>query len=199
MVALVVQSWTTNVDLTVKERTWQRIVPIETYKMVEVGDWRDQVPAGAKIQSCSQLERSSNQVPDGQSCNMERRDRGDGSYNEVEVCSQRYRSEPVYDTYCNYLTPAWVTTDTRKLSGNGKTIPEWPQVFLTSEGTCLGCERLGERKQVYEVIFQGDDEDTHSCEVTGQRWTAYREGSTWRAEMRVLTDGLLCDTLVRAR
>jgi hypothetical protein len=195
--AVVFFTWKKEVGLEVASHSWTREIEIETQSLVTETAWRDGVPAGAQSLSCSRAERSTRKVPDGERCSKERRDLGDGTFKEVEVCTPKFRSEPVYDDRCTYVIPRWVRA--RMATATGASVrdePRWPEVRLARTGSCIGCEREGSRSERYTVeLVEHPGERRHSCEFAQARWAGLTVGSTWHAKARMIGGGLDCDTL----
>src|SRR5690606_36771356 len=99
-------------------------------------------------------QRDTRQVPDGEECTTRRVDNGDGTCSERRTCRTVYRSEPIYDQRCYFTVDRWgyersVTTSGASLNE----APFWPQACLARTGSCIGCEREGERVEEYHVIL----------------------------------------------
>ncbi|HLA43810.1 MAG TPA: hypothetical protein VJZ27_10260, partial [Aggregatilineales bacterium] len=94
--------WTNESTVAVAGHSWEREIKIEEFQSLSKGDWCDAMPGDAYSVSRSERERSSRQVPDGEDCRTRRVDNGDGTFSERQECTTRYRSEPIYDDYCEY-------------------------------------------------------------------------------------------------
>jgi hypothetical protein len=46
-------------------------------------------------------------VQDGETCIRQQVDQGDGTFREQQVCSPKYREEPVYGDICCYSIDRW--------------------------------------------------------------------------------------------
>ncbi|MDP2307923.1 MAG: zinc ribbon domain-containing protein [Pseudomonadota bacterium] len=188
--------WKRESGVTVAGHTWAREIAIERYQAVSDTAWKDQLPSGARGVSCTQAERSTQKVADGQDCAMVRVDKGDGSFSEQEKCTTKYREEPVYDDKCSYVSDRWKAARTERAGGAAMTdTPRWPAVALACTGTTLGCEREGSRKETYTVSFTADDGKALGCDVEQAKWSTLPVGSTWKAPIGVLSGAIDCGAL----
>ncbi len=191
-------SQTQAVVVTAAEHTWEREIRIEQFQAVRDEAWRDQVPSAAYRVSCNERERDTRRVQTGEECRTERRDNGDGTFTERQVCEPTYRNEPIMDDWCSYTIDRWayersVTTDGRGVSP----APEWGRVNLACTGERLNCEREAGREERYTVTFRGDGE-RHTCTFPLSEWQNITPDSRWTLEVRRFATGALCDTLQRA-
>jgi len=186
-------SWKQEAAVAVSGHAWTRAVAIEQFRPVEESAWDDQVPAGARSVSCSQQQRSSNKVEDGQDCHNERHDNGDGTFTEAEKCVTKYREEPVYDDKCSYTVDKWVTARTEKAEGSALApAPAWPATTVAAN------EREGAKTETYTVRFTADDGRALACDVAQDRWAMLPDGSRWKAPVGMLTDSIDCTALLPA-
>ena len=151
---------------------WERSIQIEALTDVRQEDWRDEVPSGVRVQSCTQKERRTqdNPAPNAKEvCGTPYTvDTGTGVGKVVQDCEYH-----VYDDWCTYTTQEWRRTDTRTLNGNDYN-PRWPDLRLA------GGQREGERAETYKVVFQtekksytyttSDLDQFRACQI-GTRWT----------------------------
>lgn len=188
--------WTQDAGVTVTGHTWARSIGVEQRRAVRDEAWKDAVPLGAEGVSCQQAERSTKQVPDGEDCQAQRVDNGDGSFSEKQVCTPRFRDEPVYDQKCSFTVVRWVLDRTERAEGAGLTPePAWPSVVLGQAGDCLGCEREATRAETYTVTFVADDGEALSCTTDADRWRGLALSSTWIAPVGLLSDSIDCAAL----
>jgi hypothetical protein len=169
--------------------------------MARVSDsaWCDSVPGDAYGVSRSREQRSARQVADGQTCQDQRIDKGDGTFVKHRECTPRYRSEPVYDDRCRYQVNRWRSVRSVKADTQSALSPAWPLVsnlnanFLGGSVGTLGSEREGQRRENY-VLTLGSGGKTWACNVSETVWNKYQEGAT--APLKVhLTGGADCDSL----
>jgi hypothetical protein len=190
--------WQNDQGVIVQGHEWERVIEIESYKARPGEAWQDSVPGGAYNLSCSERQRSTRQVQDGETCQTVRIDNGDGTYSERRECTPKYRDEPVYDDYCRYTLDAWGEEREAKASGKGlNEAPAWPNFTLAGSGTRLGAEREGGRREVYTVIFRSTEGgDTYRCNFEQEsKWRAYPVESRWTLPVGVVTGSPDCDAL----
>lgn len=183
----------------VRGHLWQRNIPIERYEPVRKTMWCDEKPFGARELSRRREQRSTNKVPDGQTCATRKKDLGNGSYKEVRECTPKYKDVPVMADRCDVEVLEWHVTRTLTEKGTSPSDPpRWPNVALAGTGTCVGCEREAGRSEKYTVSFvdtkTGDDA---SCDLPQARWATFAKGSKWKGKVRVITSGVDCDALVK--
>jgi hypothetical protein len=193
--------WKREAAVEVVGHSWERSIAIEQYGRATEKAWCDSPPAGGREISRTREERSTRKVEDGKDCKTRKKDQGDGTFKEIEECQPKYRSEPVLDDRCTYEVMKWSVARTARAQGSAVTdTPRWPAAELTRPGQCTGCEREGQRTEVYRVRFReagGASELT--CELPESRWSAMKVGSRWKAQVRQLTGSLDCSALAPAR
>ncbi|MEO0565205.1 MAG: hypothetical protein AAF125_24070, partial [Chloroflexota bacterium] len=186
-------SQTSAQEVYVSGHEWERTISVEEYQSVSEGDWQESVPSLAYNETCYQRERGTERVPDGETCRTERRDNGDGTFSEREVCETAYREETVFDTWCDYRIDQWESVDPVLTSGTLADAPTWGAAPQACSSTRLGCERESGRDERYTVLFQGDDNEFR-CSFTEQDWRDIQIESNWTVEVRMV-GGAVCDTL----
>ena len=193
--------WKKAVSVAVVSQTWEREVQIEQLAARSESSWCDQLPSGAMDVSRSREVRSQRQVKDGETCASRRKDNGDGTFKQVQECSPKYRSEPVYDERCSYKVNKWAYERSEKASGRSINEPRvWPVVRLGRTGSSVGAEREGARKATYRVTFGGvNGKEGRSCELDEPRWATFTVGSTWQGSASALTGSLDCGSLKPAK
>lgn len=198
MVAMVVGAllWSAPTGVEVISHSWTREVRVEVYRSVRDGSWCDHKPSDAYGVSRSRKQRSTRQIPDGESCSTVNSDNGDGTFSTSQQCTTTYRSEPVYDDWCSYTVDRWRHDHTETAEGDGLTPqPHWPPVS-TTDCRRLGCTRVGGRRGTYRVSLTDNDGTSHLCDFSQERWSSMAVGSRWTGKKRVLLDMLVCDGLV---
>lgn len=195
-------NWTEETSLVATGHEWERSIDVERYNLLEVRSWRDSRPSGddARIISgtCREEQRSTRRVADGEDCSTRRVDQGDGTFREEQVCTTRYREEPVYDDKCNWEVKRWEWERTARASGGLLDTPYWPETNVTPcSFTRPGCERDDDRNADYLIIFKGTDTDeVYRCGFEQGVWSAIEVQSAWTGQVRLVDSGaLLCDTL----
>lgn len=195
---LVALLWTRPVSFTVTGHQWQRSIDIEVLRDVREGRWCDATPADARAVSRERRQRGTRQVADGQDCRTVNIDQGDGSFRQEQRCETRYRSEPVFDAWCEYTVSRWVTQSTARAAGEGLSpAPGWP-VLRTDDCLRIGCTRPGARSERYRVLLRTQTDggaETVECDLPQARWQGMPAGSRWQAEQGVLTGRVDCDGL----
>jgi rubrerythrin len=193
--------WTQAAGVTVTGHEWERTIVIEEYRYFETQNWDDSPPAGDQVRrgTCVQRQRSTRQVPDGEECSTVRVDNGDGTFSTRQECRTTYRSEPVYDDWCDYSGYRWEFD--RNITTSGDSVSDTP-VWGTVNLNCAnerrtGCEREDRREEAYLVLFDNDDSDaTYRCDFPQDLWRNIRVGSDWNIQVRVMDqDAGLCNTL----
>lgn len=151
---------------------WERSIEIQALTDVQHQDWRDEIPSGVRVQSCTQRERRTQDEPAPnatEECGTPYTvDTGTGAGKVVQDCVYH-----VYDDWCTYTTQEWRRADTATASGVDYN-PRWPDLRLA------GNQREGERSETYKVLFQtenkaytyttSDLDQFRACQI-GTRWT----------------------------
>lgn len=178
-------------QITVTSHRWERSVAIEQYGDDQEDDWRDRVPRDARHVSCHRKQRSTKQVPDGETCRDEKVDKKDGTFEKVKKCKPKFRSEGVDDDWCRYTVTRWKTIDTVKSSGGGMT-PDWPKGGLPPETytEVPGAKRRGKKTETYFLDMQGQ-----SCEVDQAVWRKHADGAKLTVQVRSRSGEIVCDSL----
>jgi hypothetical protein len=183
--------WQKDVSLVNTGHNWSRTIQVEENKTVTKSAWQDEVPRKGKVVSCTSEKRSTKQVADGEECKTRRKDNGDGTYSEKQECKTQYKSKPVYDEKCSYKIDQWVATRKAKASGKSyKDSPHWPDAKLKKKGKCLGCEREGDRSEVYTLAFKdSQSKEKLTCNGTLKKWKQVKPKSKWKGSIRVVGGG----------
>ncbi len=198
---IVALTMTKSASVFVTGHSWEREVRIEEYGPQNGSDWDDNVPGGAYSVSCSQRQRDTNRVPDGEECTTRRIDQGDGTYREEQQCRTTYREEPVYDQWCTFTIDRWEYE--RSATANGSSVndtPYWPEYSLNCEGqSTFGCERMSDNNEAYYVHLRGEGDNTYECPFPQGEWANIAVESAWTVQIRVVDAGAAnCDTLERS-
>jgi len=188
----------------VEGHAWEREIFIDEYRNLTESNWRDIRPAGDNVSmvfgSCVERQRSTRQVPDGETCSTNRVDNGDGTFREVRSCTTNYRSEPVYDDWCRWEGQRWESARTIPTSGNSlNDTPEWGNFTLSCAGQSrVGCERESNRTADYSVILQGDEHE-YTCTFNDQDyWASFGMETHWTVNVRVIDNAAAdCGSLAR--
>jgi len=154
---------------------WTRSIAIEGLVPVEAQDWRDEIPAGAAIGTCTQKVRRTQDEPAPgarEVCGTPYTiDTGTGYGEVVQDCKYQ-----IYADFCTYTTQEWKEVDRVSLSGNDYN-PRWPA------GYSLGVnQREGKRTEKYAIVFDVDgkkytyttrDENLFRQAQIGSRWVLH--------------------------
>jgi len=172
VVLMVMLFKTDDITATVTDVEWERSITIEAYTQVRDKDWRDQIPAGAQVGTCTMMYRYTSDTPKQNATEVcgdpYVEDTGTGVGEVVQDCSFE-----VYDDYCEYTMMAWVVADSISDSGHNHS-PVWPALNLQSG------EREGERQEKYFVYFNDgsvtytystSNEQLFSQALIGSKWT----------------------------
>lgn len=186
---------TQSVNLTLAQHKWERAIAIEQYGDHEQAGWKDQIPVvqlapGAPV-NCYMKQRTTKQVADGEECHTEKKDKKDGTFEQLKVCKPKYKSQGVDDQWCNYTTRGWQKIDGVKTSGNGTT-PQWPVAAGIPDKSpdVVGAKRMGARDE--SLIFDFGKDGT--CTVKDSTWQKYKDGAKLKVEQHSNGD-LVCDGL----
>jgi len=189
--------WTQEISVTTTGHRWQRSISIEDFAARSKGDWCDSLPRDAYSVSRSQKERSQKQIADGEECSTRRVDQGDGTYRERQECRTKYRSEPVYDSYCHYRVNRWDYVRQVKAQGSDQN-PHWPTYQLRCSGERLGCEREGKREAEYWLLLKNPaDDKSYECAQEETPWKQVPVNTRWQLEIGAVTGGAHCGSLTR--
>jgi hypothetical protein len=182
-----------NIELDVKGHRWATVITVEEYREVGQSGWRNEVPSDARAITCSQQKRSTKSVPDGESCTMVKRDKGDGTFEEVNQCTPKTREEPVYDDHCDFRVDRWTAVDELKQAGTGLDV-KWAAAPPQPAQTVIGARRAGARDATYTLDFS-DGKKTRTCNVSEGTWRKYKDGQHVKAKARASSGELVCSSL----
>ena len=193
--------WKKEQAFVVASHSWRRSVSVERMGPAHESAWCSSLPAGASEVSRRREQHGSKQVPDGEDCKTHKKDRGDGTFKEEQVCAPKYKDEPVYDDKCEYVVTKW--SQARKETAEGATLappPHWPAVTLARAAcSAVGCEREGARDESYTVVFRDDKGETYRCDLAEPAWSSFADGARYTGKLRALVNTLDCSSLVAAR
>lgn len=180
----------------VKGTHWERTIAVERLDMKKDSAWCNEVPSDGRVLGKHAEQRSTKQIPDGQTCTTSKKDQGNGTYKEVTECKPKYKSEPVMDQKCDFEAPRWVVNRTEK--AEGVTGPaSWPAVSLGRTGTTMGSEREGARTEKFTVTFvEPKTGKTSDCDFPEPKWSSFKAGSKYDGKIGAVTASIDCDSLV---
>lgn len=179
-------------QVVVKAHKWQRVIAIEEFNDRQEEAWRNEVPPSASFPVCHERQRSTRQVEDGEDCHNERRDKKDGTFEQVKKCKPKYRSEPQMDSWCRFTARSWKAVSEAKTSGNGLS-PAWSTENLPPGDTPanLGAKRQGKRTETLTLDFG----DRGTCDVSDAVWRKYNDGQKAKLEVRASSGEVVCGSL----
>ena len=185
-------------EVTVLKHRWEAVVEIERFGDNHKSAWRNEVPGGAEGVVCHREQRSSHKVPDGEDCHMEKRDKKDGTFEEVQKCSPKYREEPDYDDKCDFTVREWMKDRDITSSGTGTAIG-YPSTGLSATTSATyGAEREGHRyAKVYLDFDKGDacDWKISAGENDETVWKKYGDGQKYKVNVRARSEDVVCGDL----
>ena len=158
--------------------SWERVVILESYQLVDASDWKANIPADAAISSCSLEYRYDSDQPTENSeeiCGTPYTiDTGTGVGQVVQDCYYR-----VYEDYCRYETMGWTVGETLRLNGTDLNAV-WPAANLADT------QRVGQATETYTIWFStgGREYDLRTSDYNLYQ-LAY-PGSQWELEVNQL-------------
>ncbi len=164
---------TTDVNATVSQVTWQRIVAVEEQVRVTREAWGDRVPEQGKILQCELKAREMLSAPDPgrkseKICGTPYEvDLGNGASEVRQDCQYQ-----IYDDWCEYTQLEWQVAD-RVVASGSDLQPEWPTLTLSSG------QREGERSETYVVVFDADNRQFDYSVADATAFAAFEPGSAW--------------------
>lgn len=174
---------------------WERNISIDRLSAVP-GSSECPAPIGAYNVRQNYEQVGSRQVPDGQSCSSRQVDQGDGTFRQEQVCTTKYRSEPVMGYMCYYTVNLWGHSRSVKASGDKNDTPTWPTTNISGCVT-LGCEREGGRDETYNLVIVGPESKTYTCAVPFDVWQATTLETAFKFNVRIVGGGIDCSSLER--
>jgi hypothetical protein len=188
--------WTESKDVTVDGHSWTRSIDIEEYQRTNSKNWQDKIPRAAIKGTCITKKNPDKtiKVEDGQDCQIEKQDKGDGTYTETEKCTTKYKEIPQDDLWCNYQLDEWKVKDTKKALANDLE-PKWPEINITTCSlTQLGCMRQGSKTEEYLIVLKDPEGNDHECGFAESKWKSISVGTKKTMEFRKLGGGIDCDS-----
>lgn len=188
--------WTREGVVEVTGHSWSRTIEVEKLATVRDSAWCDSLPTGARTYSRHDETRSTEKIPDGETCTTRKKDQGDGTFKQIKECTPKYKEKPIKAPKCDYEIERWISGRTIEAHGNSLTeTPTWPTGNIRS-GACIGCEREGKRTEKYTVAFvEPKTKKALSCDVPIDRWSQLKAGSKWKGEIGQMTGLLDCSSL----
>ncbi|MBZ0235531.1 MAG: zinc ribbon domain-containing protein [Deltaproteobacteria bacterium] len=181
------------VAMTVTAHRWAAVQEIEEYREVGEEAWKNEVPTGARQLSCARKQRSTKEVPDGEDCKVVKRDKGDGTFEEVNQCTPRTKREGVDDDWCSYRIDRWTKAEELKANGQGVEVA-WPAVPPSQVQTGVGARRAGKKVGVFTLELN-DGKNVRTCDVSEGTWKKYKDGQEIKAKVRAQSGSIVCSEL----
>jgi len=151
--------------------SWTRSIAIEELGPVTAQGWRDEIPAGAVLGTCTQKvhHTQSDPAPNAEEvCGTPYTvDTGSGYGEVVQDCEYR-----VYAEWCQYTTEEWQVVDQATLRGDDLN-PRWPNLQLNAN------QRQGEREERYKIIFNADGKQYTYITHDAAEFARCQIGSQW--------------------
>ena len=188
LVCLIGGSCTKESIVQVKGHSWKQSINVEEYAQVKENSWKDELPTKAENVSCTEKERSTKKIPDGEDCKTVKQDKGDGSFIEKQECTPKYKEIPVMDQYCTYRIEKW--TAVSPLTSSGTDLNPYPPKGNIKECsiTTVGCQKKGSKSETYTVQFQSTEDagKSYSCDFAQEVWKTYTVGTKFDAQVSLL-------------
>ena len=161
----------------VQQVNWSRVIKIEALQDVSKNDFRADIPANAKIGSCTKKYDRTQDQPAPVSTEVCGTpyvvDKGSGLGEVVKDCSYR-----VYEDYCEYKVQDWVLIDQPSLQGSDFN-PQWPNPNLQSY------QRIGEQDEIYTIQFMSNDKLLTYKTSDYDTFSRCQIGTNWNLEVSV--------------
>jgi hypothetical protein len=183
---------TKSAEVAVTGHRWARAIAVEEFKEVREENWHDTMPNDAEAPICHRKERSTRKVDTGrEDCHTERKDKKDGTFEQIKKCTPIYRNEPVEDDWCTYSVRRWKEVDSAKTSGTGMS-PAWSTANLPAADTraSFGAKRQGKKTETLTLDF-----GAQSCDVSDATWRKYSDGQKVKVEVRASSGDIVCSSL----
>jgi hypothetical protein len=182
----------------IADKSWDRTVDVEQRALVRTSEWCDSMPAGSVAVARHREQRSTKQVPDGQTCATRRKDQGNGTFKEVRECTPKTKTEAVMDDKCDYNAEAWKPARTAKAHGGDKDPPAWPATSLARSGcVAIGCEREASRTETYAAdVREAKTGAKSSCKFDVAQWSRLHVGDPVVGRIGAVTKSVDCDSIV---
>lgn len=178
-------------QVTVAGHRWERSIALEQFGDNAQEAWRNEVPPTASLPVCQRKQRSTKQVQDGEDCHLERVDKKDGTFEQLNKCKPKFRTEGVDDDWCTFTVRAWKKIDEVKASGTGMTAT-WPANAPTADvPAMIGAKRSGARTEKLILDFGSRG----SCDVSDATWRKFTDGAKVKVEVRARSGDIVCSSL----
>lgn len=196
LVALIVSFFISrSVEVKIESHNWERVVKIEAFKPRSESNWCELKPIDAYMVISKREVKSYDKVADGETCDMVRVDKGDGTFKKERRCKTKYKDVPVYGEKCYYKVNRWGHARDIVAKGGLNDPVVWPTVNIRT-GNCLGCEREAGRNETFNLVLAQvkKPDKKHNCAYPEAQWRAIPDGAVKKIKVR-LVGGAKCDTL----
>lgn len=176
---LVLSGRTSDITGQVESVSWTRQILVQQLTPVSGQGWRDEIPPGALVGSCSERQRGTESRSTGQTrevCGTPYTvDTGTGFGQVTQDCQteQIYQDVPVYADYCSYTATVWQTVAGPTLTGDNLN-PRWPQANLAALD-----QREAGREEQYSIVFQTEDKTYTYTTSNPTEFQQFQIGSQW--------------------
>ncbi|MCL4505928.1 MAG: hypothetical protein M1140_07900 [Chloroflexi bacterium] len=175
---LVLNARTTATTGTVNAVSWQRSIDLLKPQPVQHENWRDQIPSGAQVGSCTQKVRRTQDQPAQNAqkvCGTPYTiDQGNGTGKVVQDCKYN-----IMDSYCQYTAVEWVRVDAVVAKGSDLH-PVWPTVISDTS------QRAGPTVETYKVTFIAGDKTYTYSPHSAEEYARFTPGSKWTLQINAL-------------
>jgi ribosomal protein L40E len=177
-VVLVLSLRTSTTAGVVQSASWRRSIAIEELGPVQKETWKDSLPAGARMGSCSLKYKDTADQPAAvatEACGTPYSvDKGNGFSEVVQDC--KYNN---YAESCSYTVDEWHKTDEAVLQGNDLN-PAWPSPVLTST------QRQADRLEEYKVVFSSSKGAYTFTTTDSSLFAQCKIGTAWSLKINAL-------------
>jgi hypothetical protein len=183
---------TRSATVKVTAHQWSCTIAIEKFGDVDGAAWRDNVPRDARNVSCHPKQKTTKQERDGETCNDERVDKKDGTFEVVRKCKPKFKSVPVEDDWCSFQRQDWKKVDQVASSGSGTTVAcptqDLPPAKVVEQ---VGATRQGPKKETRTLVL-----GKQRCEIAADsKWRSLADGAEVKVEVRARSGEIVCSSL----
>jgi ribosomal protein L40E len=163
----------------VQSVSWERSIAVTELKPVTKEDWRDEIPNDARMGTCTQkVRRTQDQPAPGAEkvCGTPYVvDQGTGQGKVVQQCQYK-----IYEDYCKYTKDEWTVVDTLVSKGTNLN-PSWPNSNNLRAG-----QKTGNQKETYLVTFNADGKQYTYETSNASEFAKFTTGSQWSLKVNAL-------------
>jgi len=186
--------WRDEVSVELIAKPWRHEIKVEQFLIVEETAWCRALPRDARVTHRRREVEHWIDVPDGETCQNQRVDLGDGTFTTRQHCQPRYRREPVYADRCTYTVQRWRSVPSLIAEGQDGD-PQDPRIDFTP-GTCLGCKRIAGQSQSYAWLLRAEATSRRfECPASNPEWSRRPLHSRGQLAVGVLSRRAHCASL----